>query len=61
MRVAFDFRPAGYPLAVIMFLVAPYLLFEGSTWGAGALAVGGIIVLALLSRPRRGSTGLAQR
>jgi hypothetical protein len=52
MRVAFDVRPAGYPVAVIMFLVAVYCLLVGSDWVAGALIVFGALLLGVLARIR---------
>ncbi len=49
-----DPRPAGYPVAIVLFLVASYCALAGSAWIAGALAGGGALVLALLARFRRG-------
>jgi hypothetical protein len=45
-----DPRPAGYPVAMILFLVAPYCALAGSAWVAAALAGAGVLVLALLRR-----------
>jgi hypothetical protein len=52
MRLAFDFRSAGYPVAVIMFLVAFYCLLVGSGWIAGALGLAGVALLLMLTRLR---------
>jgi hypothetical protein len=52
MRVAFDVRSAGYPVAIIMFLVAIYCLLVGSGWVAGALGLAGVALLAMLTRLR---------
>ena len=49
-----DPRPAGYPVAMILFLVAPWCAMTGNGWIAAALAGAGVIVLALLARVRRG-------
>jgi hypothetical protein len=67
MRVAFDVRTAGYPVTIVMFLVAIYCLLVGSDWIAGALAAVGTILLTILARTRgmparkSESVGLAHR
>jgi hypothetical protein len=48
-----DPRPAGYPVATILFLVAPYCALAGSAWVAAGLAGGGALVLALVALARR--------
>jgi hypothetical protein len=50
MRLAVDIRSAGYPVVVVMLLVAIYCLLVGSDRVAGALALAGIVLLAVLSR-----------
>jgi len=54
MRLTFDPRPAGYPVAMILFLVAPWCALAGSEWIAGGLAGAGVAVLVLVARMRRG-------
>jgi hypothetical protein len=49
-----DPRPAGYPVAMILFLVAPWCALVGSQWIAAGLAGAGVVVLVLLARTRRG-------
>ena len=53
MRGTFDFRSTGYPVAIIVFLVAIYCLLVGSGWIAGALGLAGLALLAMLTRPIR--------
>ena len=52
MRVAFDVRSAGYPVAVVMLLVAIYCLLVGNDWAAGGLGLAGVALLAMLTRVR---------
>jgi len=56
MRVAFDVRSAGYPIAVVMLLVAIYCLLVGSDWAAGALGLAGVALLGMLTRVRGGQS-----
>jgi len=52
MRLAFDYRSVGYPVAIVVFLVAIYCLLVGSDWAAGALGLAGVALLAMLMRGR---------
>jgi hypothetical protein len=61
MRLTSDPRPAGYPVAIILLLVAPYCALVGSEWIAAGFALAGTTVLAVLARTRRGHTRLARR
>ncbi len=54
MRATFDYRSAGYPIAIVMLLVALYCAFAGSDWAAGGLGLVGVALLAIPSRARAG-------
>jgi len=56
MRLAFDFRSTGYPVAAVALLVAIYCLLVGSDWAGGALGLAGVALLGMLARVR-GSGG----
>jgi hypothetical protein len=53
MRLTSDPRPAGYPIAIVLFLVASYCALAGSQWIGAALAGAGALLLALLAFARR--------
>ena len=55
MRFTSDPRPTGYPVAIVLFLVAPWCALAGSEWIAAALGGAGTAMIALLSRVGRGS------
>ena len=50
MRLAVDLRSAGYPVVVVILLVAVYCLLVGSDAAAAALALAGIVLLGVISR-----------
>jgi hypothetical protein len=52
MRIAFDPRSSGYPVVVIVALVASYCLLVGSDWAAAAFAAVGIVLMGILSHLR---------
>jgi len=54
MRVPFNYRSAGYPVAIVMLLVGIYCLLVGSDWAAGGLGFAGVVLLATLTRVRGG-------
>jgi len=54
MRVPFDYRSAGYPIAIVMLLVGMYCAFVGSDWAAGGLGLVGVALLAIPTRSRGG-------
>jgi hypothetical protein len=54
MRFTPDPRPTGYPVAIVLFLVAPWCALVGSEWIAAALGGAGTAMIALLSRVGRG-------
>ena len=54
MRFTSDLRPTGYPVAIVLFLVAPWCALVGSGWIAAALGGAGTAMIALLSRVGRG-------
>ena len=54
MRYTSDPRPTGYPVAIVLFLVAPWCALVGSEWVAAALGGAGTAMIALLSRVGRG-------
>jgi uncharacterized membrane protein (UPF0136 family) len=53
MRHTPDPRPAGYPIAIVLLLVAAYCALAGSEWIGAALAGVGALVLVLLAFIRR--------
>lgn len=53
MRFAPDPRPTGYPVAIVLLLVAPYCALVGSELVGVALAGAGAGVLVLIARLRR--------
>jgi hypothetical protein len=54
MRFTSDPRPTGYPVAIVLFLVAPWCALVGSQWIAAAMGGAGTAMIALLSRVGRG-------
>jgi hypothetical protein len=52
MRIAFDPRSSGYPVVVIVALVASYCLLVGSDWAAASFAAVGIVLMIILPRAR---------
>jgi hypothetical protein len=71
MRVTVDPRSTGYPVVVIVALVASYCLLVGNDWAAAAFAGVGIVLMGIITQVRvtpgrgrvgkRDSVGLAQR
>jgi hypothetical protein len=53
MRLTPDPRPARYPIAIVLFLVAAYCALAGSQWIGAAFAGAGALLLALLALARR--------
>ena len=61
MRYTPDPRPTGYPVAIVLFLVAPWCALVGSEWIAAGLGATGTAMVALLSRIGRGHARPMQR
>jgi hypothetical protein len=52
MRIAFDPRSSGYPVVVVVALVASYCLLVGSDWAAAGFAAVGIVLMFILTHVR---------